>query len=630
MRGLLAVLVLCAGCTCGPGNGHASGGGTAGSGGGSGSGGSGGAGGSGQTVTALDVTPKDKTYDVRGAPETQAYVAMATYANGTRKDVSADVQWSLADPRFGSFSGATFTSAVDLGGTTQVRAVLGTANASTSLTLVLHRTAEDTTAGALPADAGTLFGGPAASNLAPQLVYPNDQVLVPPNLGQLEFHFIPQAATSLYAVTFTSALTDVTVLTRCQKLGVGCVYLPAPEVWSWVANTNRGSTVQVQIKATDDQGTGVGTSAAITLQLSQDDIRGGLYYWTTSNGSAVMRFDFANPMQKTAQKWVGPDKANNNCLGCHALSRDGKKLIAESGGIGDGRLLLLDVEKQTAIVPYASGDKSIFESWGPDGSQFVGVYGDQGATDYNLMLFDGSNTKKVGSIAGTGDASHPANHPDWSADGKSIAYVKVGVKDVCQRFGRGSIQRVTALADGGWSAPEQVVADAAKTNRYYPAIAPTNDFLVYDESSCANSDYEKDCNADTDPTARLFAVQFGGSPVELAKLNAPGIRDGATKALTNSFPKWSPFVFQRTGELGSKLLWVTFSSSRAYGLREPPAGGSENPRGTLLWMAAVDPAKLAAGMDPSFAAFALPFQDLATSNHIAQWTTLVVGDPGIN
>ena len=31
-----------------------------------------------------------------------------------------------------------------------------------------------------------------------------------------------------------------------------------------------------------------------------------------------------------------------------------------------------------------------------------------------------------------------------------------------------------------------------------------------------------------------------------------------------------------------------------------------------------------AGTDPSFPAFALPFQDITTSNHIAQWTETVV------
>ena len=42
-------------------------------------------------------------------------------------------------------------------------------------------------------------------------------------------------------------------------------------------------------------------------------------------------------------------------------------------------------------------------------------------------------------------------------------------------------------------------------------------------------------------------------------------------------------------------------------------------------MAAVDPDKIAAGQDGCYTAFALPFQDIATSNHIAQWTMKVVG-----
>jgi hypothetical protein len=65
-------------------------------------------------------------------------------------------------------------------------------------------------------------------------------------------------------------------------------------------------------------------------------------------------------------------------------------------------------------------------------------------------------------------------------------------------------------------------------------------------------------------------------------------------------------------------MWFTFSSRRAYGLRSP--GGSD----MWIWMAAIDPDAVMAGRDGSFAAFALPFQDLGTSNHIAQWTTQIV------
>jgi hypothetical protein len=101
------------------------------------------------------------------------------------------------------------------------------------------------------------------------------------------------------------------------------------------------------------------------------------------------------------------------------------------------------------------------------------------------------------------------------------------------------------------------------------------------------------------------------------RANGPGVADGATTLLTNSFPKWNPFVFKATSS-GGRVAWVTFSSTRKYGLRSPPGNG------TLLWMAAVD-LDAPAGTDPSFVAFALPFQDITTSNHIAQWTTEVVG-----
>lgn len=41
-------------------------------------------------------------------------------------------------------------------------------------------------------------------------------------------------------------------------------------------------------------------------------------------------------------------------------------------------------------------------------------------------------------------------------------------------------------------------------------------------------------------------------------------------------------------------------------------------------MVGVDPARAAAGNDPSFVAFWLPFQDLASGNHIAQWVEEIV------
>jgi hypothetical protein len=68
---------------------------------------------------------------------------------------------------------------------------------------------------------------------------------------------------------------------------------------------------------------------------------------------------------------------------------------------------------------------------------------------------------------------------------------------------------------------------------------------------------------------------------------------------------------------GKKLMWLTFSSRRAYGLHLPAGQTAQ------IWMVAFDPDAAAKGQDPSFPAFWLPFQDMASGNHIAQWVTTV-------
>jgi len=65
-------------------------------------------------------------------------------------------------------------------------------------------------------------------------------------------------------------------------------------------------------------------------------------------------------------------------------------------------------------------------------------------------------------------------------------------------------------------------------------------------------------------------------------------------------------------------MYFTFSSTRDYGVE---LVGLNQPQ---VWMAAFDPAKAKMNLDPSSSSFWMPFQDVNSHNHIAQWTATFI------
>ena len=619
------------------------------------------AGDAGSTLSALAISPTAPALTVTGnTAAVRAFTVTGTFSDGHTEDVTSQAVFSVDDARLGSFSGASFTSATTVAGTSFVRARLGTRSVSTAITVKLEQSVSDVPpAGsglpAVPPDAKTRFGGAVDGSYKPVIVYPNDGVMVPPNVGPMEIHFLAKnASTTLFELAFTSSVVDLRVHLRCYlPAGVtapagerGCIYTPDPDSWRALVDSNRGGQpVTLTVRATDDSGAApVAVSDPIAIEIAPTDVKGALYYFTTGGGTGVMRHDFASP-SGTAPSFAV--RASNvvptvSCVGCHAVSPNGKTLVAEVNGQNDGRLVLADLSNPdlaTSKMSLAQGGTKLsnFQSWSPDGSQFVGVYADSGATSYNLRLFNGTTGAFQSDISGTGTETNPANHPDWSADGKTIAYQSMGIRGTNQRSLKGSINVVTKDA-AGWSAPATVVPAQAGKNRYYPAIAPDNAFLVFNESECHINpppapplqtipEAHTNCNGDTDPSARLWAVLLGqsGTPIDLVKANRGGPMD-QTPYLTNSYPKWSPFVGRGNEGPSSRLLWMTFSSTRNYGLRTAGTASGENTKQPHLWMAAVDPDLVKQGVDPSFAAFALPFEGFTSASHVAQWAKYYVAN----
>jgi hypothetical protein len=610
---------------------------------GSGGAAAGGAGGNVFTpVDSLSISPTTATLMVtQGGPaQTQQYTVTGMVA-GQARDVTAQVTYFASPSGVVTMSSAgVATTTGTAGGVVTVTATLGAKMARATLTVVYTFTGADPQmAGSVPANASTFFTSTTNdASRAPSLVYPNDGVLLPPNITGVEIHFTPGANNTLFEVSVVGTLSNITSYIRCTApTGInGCIYTPDPTIWSSIVRSNAGQPpATVTVRGTDDTGTSVGASQSIRIQFAQDPIMGGIYYWTTSNSGAIMRWDFSGTATAATSYLTQANTDGRTCVGCHALSLDGTKLVASAGGQNQGHLLLWNVMTNMATQRYPLAQQSQFESWNAAGDAFVGIYGDTTKKGpVNLMLFDGT----TGAVSQTIDLGGlRADHPDWtkSTTGPdTIAFTSVDATATTtdQRPATGGIDFVQN-SGSGWGAPQVLVPSELGKNRYYPAISPDGTFVLYDESTCANTPTagqvpDVSCNADTDATATVFLTQLppgNPTPVALPNANSPGVADNGATALTNSFPKWAPFITQL--DEFNKIYWFTFSSTRQYGLRSPPkpANTTESTKGTLIWMVGMQPG--IGGGDPTFSAFCLPFQDVATSNHIAQWTKVFVAGP---
>ena len=586
-------------------------------------------------VTSLRVDPADAVIELTaGASKTQAYKVLGKKVGTTTEvDLTSRAVFYVPDnflvggfpldgkPTFSTRAGTA--DAPQRGGKLTVEATLsnstGVIKKTTSLTVKLS--ASITAGAGVPANPASKFGGAVDATRAPQLAYPNDGTMLPPNLRRLGVHWRPGtggSAASLYEISFTSAVGSIVYYARCDDTGLvagSCGFELDETGYGYLAETNRGQgAVKLKVRRTEDAGGGVGSSSDFTIEFAESRVDGGLYYWNVTNTS-VMRFDFGAPSG-------APEVfAGGSCVGCHAISRDGKKLVASLNGQNNGQLVYTnDVAKAATgtFTQYNNADNRVqFASFNPDGSQFVAVYGDD-AAKRKLYFHDGTTGLRSSNI----DLPFKPDHPEWSPDGKTIAVTRVDDETSTTQMPTKTSLALLAKSGAGWAAPTTLVPYVAGLARYNPNFAPDSSFLYYSESSCAldaadTRDPNSPCNADSDPSGTTWVIKpvAGATPIKLAKANKPGVADGTTTNLGDTFPRSAPF---QTKHRGGKLYWFTVATRRTLGLSL--TSGPQK-----LYMFAVDPAKVLAGQDGSYTGFFLPFQNLKTSNHIGQWTEKIVG-----
>jgi hypothetical protein len=553
-------------------------------------------------VRELRIIPPDTVLTVVDSnPVTQAYKCMGKLADGTERDVTAKTSFSTDNPRLGVFSGGVFTTAIDRGGKTTVTAEAGTLTATTSLTVLFQRRflGKD-----VPSDVEASFGkAPVNAGRSPEIAYPPDEVLLPPNLLELEFQWVAGSGNDLFELSLKNDGTDIRFYTRCNTVGSGCGLVPDATAWAALVGAIKGGDAAVvMVRGTDSASfAGVGTSTTRVMRVASEEIQGGLFYWNaTSIATQIVRYDFGKPNQKANVFLSTIDPFN--CVGCHVMSRDGTRIAVGSGMPAPAAVKILDVATRDLI---SSGGAN-FMTFSPDSKLIITSNGN------SLVLNDVATATPI--------APNPlvalGTMPDWSADGTMVVYSapKTGIPIFgTPGIDEGSLQLMYYDATKqSWSVSKTLVKSNGENN-YYPTFSPDNKFIAFNRAAGNSYDSPKSQDNPNPPPRSLWMVKADGTGQPFPLTLANGGKDAI-----NSWPKFSPFIQNyRTG----KLMWLTFSSRRDYGLR---VVGQERAQ---IWMAAIDPSKSEMATDPSHAAFWLPFQEIGTGNHIAQWVSTMVHKP---
>jgi len=540
----------------------------------------------------LVVTPADPVIEIlNGTIPVQAFTATISFADGTTQDVSATATWTIDDTELGTFTDQVFRPTGFRGGQGIVRASWSGTSGTTGITVRIKTVRVVDPA---PPNAPDLFDGASEDgSRAPALVYPADRTMVPPNLGDFEVHWANAAVgNDLFKVTLGSATVELSVYLLFPIPADPTTLWTAftPDEWAVARDSSRGSSLKLSVRGMlSAMPTAAGTSPQFAIRVGDEDLQGGIYYWAAS-ASGIYRHDFGQPGQPP-QAFYSPTESGGRCVACHALSRDGTKMAVTFDG-GDGAATVIDVASRTPFFPGDGSVRSNFTVFNPEATRMLMT------SAGGITLRDPTTAAVLGTVPTPGYATHP----DWSPQGDLITYVAVGGptgSDWHFSGGRIVVQPYDGSSDTFGAAVDLVPADPTG-NLYYPTFSPDGQWILYNRS--IEDAYD-------DGSAEIYVVRVDGTVAPLL-VSTPNLGPG----LTNSWGRWAPFEQTTTGETPEPLFWFTFSSKRAFGVRL----GAGRPQ---IWMAPFFPARSG---DPSLPAFRLPFQDLATSNHIAQWTEVVV------
>jgi hypothetical protein len=374
-----------------------------------------------------------------------------------------------------------------------------------------------------------------------QVVYPSPNAVIPHDLAAVDVQWNPVAGATAYRATFSVDTGD-----RLSGYVSGAHYLPAADDWKWLLTHAAGHTIQIQIEAaTLDAGGAVNgpvsTSKPQPLLVSRDDATGALFYFGTTGtqgtGSGTL---FRLPIGALAPAgFINGSITNGLCVGCHSLTRDGKRMAFSYDNVVNSFLgnpmTLGNVDINNPAQNQApTNTPSAAGTFNPDGTRLLTSHKGK------LTLRNGATGATIADVTTSG----PALFPDWSPDGGKIVFVRpstacvAGLGGLVGDWGQdsvigfgGALVTMDYDAAAGTFSNEQVIFPSDKRNAYYPSYSPDGSWIAFTRTdgvskmswsgantACTGNDGTGG-NYDNPSATTWLLPAKGGTAVELATAN---------------------------------------------------------------------------------------------------------------
>jgi hypothetical protein len=500
--------------------------------------------------------------------------------------------------------------------------------------------------GSVPADVATALQAPGVQPGSARWLYPYDQTVFPRGLTAPVLQWAdPPSGASAVMIHLRSMLLDYRV---CLPLGAEPNIAIPQAAWEAAGEQSLGKGDPLTVDVTIAAGASATRLPALTLVFALANLKGAIYYNTYGSllanqmgaiGGVIMR---VLPGQPQPDVFLTAPEPALNCIGCHAVSANGSRMVAEihgQPGILEGPSSSFDLSAiGTGVNPpplQSALNRAGFSALYPDGSVYVttgrtqpGPIGSLGGTPPgNVPGTFGPETSKLYDantgmeITGSGIVEY-AYMPMFSVDGTKLVFNEMDASGAngghtlaVMDFDRASntfSNRKTVWSDPmrfpGWPfflpdvVQDQQELVQPRGKRVVFALGAMPDFVTQ-EQPVGITPHESDLWwVDVDSGTAAPLARANGTDQAGASTLPYGERD----AHKNYIPTVSPVA-------AGGYFWVFFTSKRNYGnlfIADPPEIRAE---GKKIWVAALD-IDAPPGTDPSHPAFFLPGQELESGN----------------